>query len=632
MAEDDIDAKAVNLTTFIFKIPPYRTILLYLLLSSIIAGILTYHVYANYYGVAASPTPFADVLGRSEPIFIGGAEGLFLFAFPAVLSAVLAASILSRKTFRQAIKYFLFIAFLSQILTAFFYVAGLAVVSAKFISVPLVDLASIVLFANSLVFILWFVSLLVPLNFKFSRAILVAFINPVVNISFFVLLRAYAVFETQSAVLIALKFLGAVVVLLSALWVLFAITNAPARRNFGISTIQAATFFFAQWISGGKGLEEVLSEVGTEVETFVSTIVFKAGAKPRAVFVVPCIHYGPFGNLGGSEFPHLFSREIHAKYGCPGFVFHATANHDFNPVFSSSHHHLQAEVNKQIDAALGGSKPAASTAAFISAKNGMSHVFGVSFGNGERDAFVSLSRAPSSTEDIDLALGLAFKEKVRRHGFDDVVIVDRHNAKTSGRLIETGSKGFFEYDEALESLRLSRSGRLRLGIAENRLAGISAEQGIAKGGLKVAVFEIGGRRACIVLFDANNCLPSFRAHVLEGLRSYGFDFVDVFTSDSHAVNSVNGVHNPLGERISAKQLLPEIRKTVDEALENIEPAQTVLQTSRVRLRVLGEKRSSELLSTVNAIVAVLKIVAPFILVASFLLAFGLLIFLGRALV
>jgi len=131
---DDLDAKAVNLTTFIFKIPPYRTILFYLLVSSAAFGVFAY----SLQGPSVEQSPVARALGLSEPLIVGASEGLFLFAFPAVVSAVLAASLLSRKTFRQAIKYFLFTALLSQFLTGIIYVAGLAAVSGLFVHLAFV--------------------------------------------------------------------------------------------------------------------------------------------------------------------------------------------------------------------------------------------------------------------------------------------------------------------------------------------------------------------------------------------------------------------------------------------------------------------------------------------------------------
>jgi len=69
------------------------------------------------------------------------------------------------------------------------------------------------------------------------------------------------------------------------------------------------------------------------------------------------------------------------------------------------------------------------------------------------------------------------------------------------------------------------------------------------------------------------------------------------------------------------KLIPRIRQAVEQALGDSEPCKAGFAVKRTELEVLGARRSSELLSTVNSVVAVLKILAPTIFAASIALAF-----------
>ncbi len=612
--KDDIDDKAVSLTAFIFKVPAYKRLLLYLIIGSFLAGIAK-HLAENY------GRPFAF----SDAFVLGGSDGAIFFGIPALVSAFLAVSLLSRSAFKQTLKYFLFISLISMALYAVFYCAAIMVEKTGLLGVTLSQKDFLVVLANALVLIVWFVALLVPLDYNAAKALLVSLFQPVLNLAFFVIAGQFAATDAVwgASVLLAIKFAIASAILLFALWSVFIIINAPAKRNFGISAVQTAAMFFAQWIKGGKGLEEVLSEVGTEVETTVSAVVFKAKGKIKALFLVPYVHFGPLGNLGGSEFPYLLSQSLGRKYKTNAFVFHATANHDFNPVFSSSHAHVHEKFAEAIDKA----RDFAPTASFATASFGSATIFGLSFGKKDA-AFLALSRHPQSTEDIDPSLGIAISAKVQSKGFQKAAVVDMHNSKTSGHLIETGSREFYDYFDALDKITLSKNAPLSMGTSQKQLP-FTQEQGVGKAGLKVAVFKCGGKTACILLIDANNALPTFRSHVVDAVKEYGFDFVDVMTTDTHSVNSIGGVHNPLGTHVKPHDLLPHIRECIDSAMKGVEPVQAAMQSERIRMRVLGEKRSSELLSTVNAIVSVIKILAPIIFVFSLLLSAAILLLVSK---
>jgi predicted neutral ceramidase superfamily lipid hydrolase len=192
-----------------------------------------------------------------------------------------------------------------------------------------------------------------------------------------------------------------------------------------------------------------------------------------------------------------------------------------------------------------------------------------------------------------------------------------------------GGSAYYELEDSIRDLAVRSTGKLSMGVAVDSLSEFTPAQGIGKAGLRVAVFKIGTKKFCIVLIDANNAHPTFRMHILESLAPMGFDFVDIFTTDSHAVNVVGGVHNPLGCSVSSHQLVHRISSAVERAIADLEPVSAKEASSRIKIHVLGADRTSEMVSTINAVIAILRIIGPVILALSLVLAFIALILVGN---
>jgi putative membrane protein len=609
--DDSMKEKAADLTHFIFEVPSYRKLVFVMLSVSFLAGFLLHAAFK-----VGGHQPLLD------SVFFGGADGVILFGIPALVASVLATSILSLSSFRQASKYFLLIAVISMSVFVATYLLGLAAIGG--LAFP-AKATEFVLFAAALMIAIWFVSLRVPLTFDWKKSIVVAFVHPLLQLSFLFLWRAYALVEIHSPVLLALQFGVASAVLLLAMWSLMVIINAPVKRNFGVSAIQASALFFAQWMKGGKGLEEIIAEVGALIETEVGTVGFRTrDGKLKASFVVPLVHFGPVGTLGGSEYPALISAEISRKLGGTHFVFHGTVTHDYNPVFSSSHVHISQKAAEL----LGNARGYSPNAEAWESRDGNTRVFMLAVGR-DRQAFAALTRAPYKTDDISLSLGFSARNLILSKGFSHAIVVDMHNSCGDELDMTAGSSAYYELEDSIRDLALQSEGRLQMGIAFDSLSDFTPAQGIGRAGLRAAVFKIAKKRYCIILLDANNAYPTFRMHILESLAQYCFDFVDIFTTDSHAVNVVGGVHNPLGGSVSSHQLVHRVKAAVARAVADIEPVSAKASSCRISIHVLGANRTSELVSTINAVIAILRIIGPVIVALSLALAFIALILVGK---
>ncbi len=599
---DDIDDKAMSISKLSVTVPSYKKTFVYLFAWSFLAG---FALRLLLFRQPLSPSTLSDSL------LFGGSEGLLFLGAPALLASVLATSVARKEGFSKRLRHFSFISLVAAVVCSLFYFAGVLLYR------RFADLATFALLANSAVFLAWFLALYVGLGYGWKAFVLASF-HPLFSLSFLTIWSSFLIAGVNDPALLVLKFLVSSVVLLLGLVSLFYLLNAPAKRNFGASTLQVATLFFAQTVYGKKDIEDFFAEISEPADTTLGGVAFKrADGSFKAAFLVPNLHYGPFGNVGGSEFPKLIADGVSAQLKCPAFVFHGTAGHDLNPVYSFSSSRLANEFVQSFKAA----RMFEEKAAFVRGSRASAKVFGLAFGGGH-GAFLAMTRAPENTDDIDLPLGMALSNALKARGFRETVLVDMHNAKTGEQKMATGSKSFFEFYDLFSGLSAPRQARqFKVGVATDSLKEFPAAQGVGPAGLKVAAFDIAGKRACLILVDGNNMLPAFRRNVLlKVLSRHRFSYCDVLTTDSHAVNNISGVHNPLGSHSENEKLLPRIEAAVEKALKDLEPCSAAVVSRRTSIEVLGSGRTPELLSTISAIVSIAKILAPIVLFASVVVA------------
>ncbi|MFH0972255.1 MAG: DUF2070 family protein [Candidatus Micrarchaeota archaeon] len=602
--ESQRDLKAVAITKLIAPLPSAKRSILFIVVISFIAGVALNILFFRRLSMAE----MGDLL-------FGGAEGVLLLGLPAILSAAFAASITRKEKFRERLKHFSVIALISVVVASILYIGSLTLIQTQ------EQQSTFMLLANSIVFIIWFVALFITLNFGW-KTLFISLIQPILNVSFLIIYNSVLIADLQDPLTLSIKFIVSSAVLLLALASIFYILNAPARRNFGISTMQVMALFFAQWTYGSKGLEDVLADMGEKVETFYATILLRNSRtkKLKAAWLVPYVHFGPVGNLGGSEFPALLSKPLRERYGVPVSVYHATVNHDFNPVYSSAHEKFLSAYVKEIESLRKGGFSSNFSTTLLESRRGSARIFGMNFG--QKSGFFALSNAPQSTEDIEFPLGLILINKLASRGLENVVLADMHNCKADGAYMLAGTPEFYEFYDLIDEFKPSEGTQFKFGASFDSLEDMGIQRGIGKMGMVVSVFESRKKKTATILIDANNVLPEFRREILLRVaQKHKFDFCDVMTTDTHAVNTISGIHNPLGRYCDRKKLIERIEAGIEKALGNMEPTEVAMSMKRIEVDVLGARKSPEVISTINSIVSIAKVFAPSILILSVLIAF-----------
>jgi len=579
---------AVGLTSYFFSLPPAHVFVI---------GIL----------VLAFAFGFAINLGRA-----GGAElakrsfvdGALLLAIPALLSSAVVKLMIRKMPFRRIAA----VAFVGELAYGLAYLASLLLVGANALLAEL-----ILLVGAALVFVLWYVVARLVFILKY-RSILFAIIQLLFYLVF--LVNSHLFMQGQDSMASIAKFYVASFVLFGALYIFFLIINAPMKKSFGFSSTDAFSLFVSQWLYQNRDLEKAFESVGTRVRTLVTLMGFRR-EKGDVYFVTPLVHFGPFGNLGGSEFSYLLADAMDSRYKAKTFVFHGAVTHDLNPVSASQ----LGRILSACDECIRGARPEACEVSFIRGKEAECRAEGLFLNN---HALIGLSRAPYVTEDINFGLGLMLmKEAEKKAGI--AMIVDQHNAET-GEItsFEPGDMVGYNYMKSIEdalSGAPARKERLRVGVAYR-----TADFGfVGKAGIKIAVIS-SSPEYVMVLIDSNGVTPEFRdtieAKVKWVGRRMGKEWeAGIFTTDTHQTNVVRGVLNPL---VAKEKIIDAIASGVEEAAKDMAPAKFFCAKEWVDIDVLGARQSIEIVSTVNSIVAVAKITLPLILIGAMLLIFAIL--------
>jgi putative membrane protein len=395
--------------------------------------------------------------------------------------------------------------------------------------------------------------------------------------------------------------------------------DAPLRRSFGVSAMDFLRGYIAQATEGAPEMEDFFKKIGETVEVPVTTLSFVANRRLKATFVIPAVHPGPMGEIGGGNLPVRIAKNLD---GGEVFVPHGTATHDFNLVSAT-------ESLKIVDAAaraLKNTRYCSDSSKSIRVQRGAIKLLAQRFGNSI--LFIS-TLSPESTEDIEYGLGLVASAEARAQGAEFSALIDAHNCAASfASSIWAGTRNSFDLIEAIReaSTRLMRSelvkGETKLGIA-TRGPILAREDGMGDLGIQVALVDVAGHRTAYVLIDANNMVPNFRDVVVSALK---VDEAEVMTTDNHVVNFSSSM-NSLGIKTDIGVLLKMILELADEAEANLEPVSFGMNTQQASgVSVFGSKKTAQLASTVNAMMAMGGALAISLLIAAVAISLLLVLF------
>lgn len=408
-----------------------------------------------------------------------------------------------------------------------------------------------------------------------------------------------------------------------AVWGLILVIDRPWRRSLGVSGFDFVRGFIGHIAEGTNELEEFFEDIGEEAVVPVTVLSFeRPDGTEKARFVLPMIHPGPMGEIGGGNLPRRVAVDAEGL----AFPPHATAGHDFNLVTEAEVGELIAAARAAYDRIEFGELATPS----VRSSAGEASVIGQAF---DDDGLLVATFSPGFADDIEYGVGMSAKAEARIAGLDEVMFVDAHNCNNGlqgGNIghVTPGSRRSFDLfraaRETAESLADAPRDRVELGTAWDPTDWAPAD-GIGPLGIRVAVARVGGQTTAYVLVDGNNMQPGLRDRIVAALD--GVDEAEVMTTDTHVVNTVEST-NQVGEAIDVEELLAVIQRLVEEATADLEPVRAGMATEHAEVTVFGNDRTETLASHANAVISMGGALAGAVIIAT--VAISVLVFLFAA--
>jgi putative membrane protein len=421
---------------------------------------------------------------------------------------------------------------------------------------------------------------------------LVSLLSPCLSVIPFIVIWIVAGYPTYPMTFQrSLFILFSPVVSMAASYLFLHFINDAADKTLGIPALSLFKAFLLSWIVDlNAPLEELLEKLGQIRNVELSLFRFDSHDK-TVCMTIPSIHPGPFKNIGSSNLPYLLKEALEKKYGCTACVPHGLFGHELDLASQAQNDKVVSNVVNGFDFPASG----ALASPFIVASDGVASASCQIF---DDVAFLSVTLAPNTTEDIPQELGLFVQQEAKKLGLVCCAVVNAHNS-----IDETESM-----PQALGSLRSVAASCLKEAASKPRspfdvgassvLPGFSLKDGMGYGGITAVVFRVRDQTAVYVIIDGNNIISGLREKMLSSLRSMGIDAGEVFSTDTHSVSGIvlgrRGYH-PIGEFMDHEKLIDCVKQATASALASMGRAKAGCRTISVpSVKVIGRERLESL--------------------------------------
>lgn len=422
------------------------------------------------------------------------------------------------------------------------------------------------------------------------KVVAFAFLQPVLyTIPVFSMASAFNAVRLD-APFVTLFFLSVTVVLTATFVYIFSI-NRVGIQILGVGSFSVLKAFMATWTEDQNApFERLFERFSQKSNIQLSALSFRSVKETiKAVLIVPTFHPGPFKNLGSSDLPYAIQNALEKKWGnCVVMVPHGLSGHDHD---LATHDQNQIVLEKALSMS-DISDFGAQATPFVRVKRGSATV-GCQVFNG--CAFVTLTLAPETMEDLPPELDSFIVEAANKNKLSNAVAVDAHNSIQGPFKVDEAVKPLQEAVMAsLEKASRHKSRRFQVGAAKVMPKEFDLREGVGQGGITALVVRVEDQTTAYITIDGNNMVSGLRERILDSLSELGVDGGEVFTTDTHVVNAVvldaRGYH-PVGEVIDHERLINYVKQAAQAALANMEEAEVAWRTETVSgVKVIGEKQ------------------------------------------
>lgn len=571
-------------------------------------------------GAAAGALSGYIIHGNTDGFVVSAAAaGILIITLPAILTAILIKSVKPRMHMKHPL--------FAALTVSIFYAIAIVVVAIVYSVLNRYDLASVLLILSDAgMYGYWFFIDKIAIGQR-KGAIVMAAAQPVLNILFYIPLGKYIFAINTPLNMILLKLYAGMIVFLAVGYAIVYLLDRPAKKALSISGLAVFTAMVQQWLLDINPGADFLGDTGVSRDMDVEVLVLSRRKNPRAVFIKPDMHYGPFANVGGSIAPEQLGKLVVSKYKATPFIMHGTVSACDNPVSTSEVYVMKRHLNEYISGLIAGPMRKAVGSVAVG-KDGNCRA--VNIGINDMN-IITLSKAPLVTEDIERGVGISLTLSANKNR-SKVMLVDAHNSRFESaspeelRGIHQRSKYVEAYRNAiLRSMKKTGNGKSRLlfgsSYAQMRTL-LAGKRDMGWGYASVGVFQFGKKRFSLVYFDSNNMLPGFRKEIVDNVRKkFGMD-TEVCTTDTHSVNSIAlSASNALGRETRAREVIPILDKLFVNAIDKLEPVSVAYGTTTIKdFKVWGIGADEMLKKAGKDAIHILKHTVPVLAVCGFVVA------------
>ncbi len=474
----------------------------------------------------------------------------------------------------------------------------------------------VIILGNILIFIVWFFITKIVLGLK-KKAIILSLLPSTLNILFYIPASNFLFKILIPFKLLMIKFYMGILVFLIIGYIILYLFDRPMKKTLGFNAIETFSHLFQNWLFDINISNIFDGKFGEYKSIAIDTIIMKNNKNElKSIFFIPEIHFGPFSNISGSNFPYMLEKYANNKYKATTFIMHSAIDEDYNPVYTSQFNKLKECLDKAVI-----------DSKYV--KNNKIMFFKSIFNNSKinvldfnETALITFSRAPKITEDISSEAKAVFKQLLSNK-FKNPILIDAHNSRyetaSSDELkgIQLNSIYYNEYITAIDRLKEEQKSSIKVGIGKTEIYNaLNKQKDLGPGNLNIAIFSFDNFNYAIVQFNANNLSPLLRTKILNYISKKYKINAEIYTTDTHFVNSISSsAKNVLGRFTSFKLLIPFIDKTMQQAINNIEPVKIYYNNQEIKkFLVWGPNIREKTLAVVDSVLSTAKILIPTILI------------------
>ncbi|HEY7508500.1 MAG TPA: DUF2070 family protein [Nitrososphaera sp.] len=433
-----------------------------------------------------------------------------------------------------------------------------------------------------------------------GRAVAICLVQPLLLFLAFVPPASYGILAEP----VGLGF-GVLFVALAITWA--SLADRAGRPDIK-STFRLLQMFLNAWTENKP--EEVEDYIESKAhDEFVTTKIIRflpAGAGRASSIILPDIHPGPFGSVGGSNLPYV----LYQHFGRTALVMHSVSDHSLNIP-------SKKEVERYVSGLAGASvhEKGATCSLPVQHRQGSATATAIAFG---KTALLMLSLAPKGMEDVPQDMQKELESHAASLGMG-LILADCHNAM-GGHIGEQDRRDLADAAlRCLDEAGKSAQSEFSIGFAslEDVEHGFSGSPELGQAGLAVMAITTQGRTYAIGWADSNNMDNALRDKTVARIKD--MTVLELCSSDTHSTSGkrTSQGYFALGAASSQDDIASAYSEMCRIAQQRTAACTYEVSVAESHVKVMGEKQFQDYSGALDKSMVLTKVFVA-VTVAAFL--------------